>query len=136
MTTSAFFGLDNVVLTILALIVLVICVGCIYAFIHAIFLFIFSHGEEEQKKSAWNSIRYMIIGIILTIFLLTVFPIIFQQLKVTGYQEYTAKNVFSRAGDIINQLFKFGQLVKDGNSAASQGYQYNTTQPNPGNFSL
>jgi multisubunit Na+/H+ antiporter MnhB subunit len=84
-------------LTVLALIVLVICGGCVYAFVHAIFLFIFSHGDEEKKKSAWNGIRYMIIGIILTIFLLTVFPVVFSQLKVTGYEAYTAKNVFQRA---------------------------------------
>jgi hypothetical protein len=60
-------------------------------------LFIFSNGDEEKKKSAWNSIRYMIIGVIMTIFLLTVFPVIFRQLKVSGYEVYTAKNVFERA---------------------------------------
>jgi hypothetical protein len=80
-------------------------------------LFIFSHGDEERKKSAWNSIRYMIIGVILTIFLLTVFPVIFRQLKVSGYEVYTAKNVFERAGDIINKLFQFGQVVRDTNTS-------------------
>ena len=117
---SVFFGLDSIVLTILALVVLIICIGCIYAFIYDIFFFIFSHGEEEKKKSAWDSIRYMIIGIILTIFLLTVFPIILKGLKVTGYEEYNAKNVFTRAGDIIDQLFKFGKLVTNGNATSSQ----------------
>ena len=117
---SVFVGLDSIVLTILALVVLIICIGCIYAFIYAIFFFIFSHGEEEKKKSAWDSIRYMIIGIILTIFLLTVFPIILKGLKVTGYEEYNAKNVFTRAGDIIDQLFKFGKLVTNGNATSSQ----------------
>jgi len=109
--------MENMLLTVLALIVLIICGGCVYAFVHAIFLFIFSHGDEEKKKSAWNSIRYMIIGVILTIFLLTVFPVVFRQLKVTGYEVYTARNVFERSGEIINQLFRFTQIVRDTNTS-------------------
>ena len=76
-------SVEHFMLTLLALIVIVICGGCIYAFIHAIFLFVFSQGDEEKKKSAWNSIRYMIIGVMLTMFLLTFFPIAFEQLNVT-----------------------------------------------------
>jgi uncharacterized BrkB/YihY/UPF0761 family membrane protein len=109
--------MENMLLTVLALLVLIICGGCVYAFVHAIFLFIFSHGDEEKKKSAWNSIRYMIIGVILTIFLLTVFPVVFRQLKVTGYEVYTARNVFERSGEIINQLFRFTQIVRDTNTS-------------------
>jgi len=116
--------MENMLLTVLALIVLVICGWCIYAFVHAIFLFIFSNGDEEKKKSAWNSIRYMIIGVIMTIFLLTVFPVIFRQLKVSGYEVYTAKNVFERAWDIINKFFQFGQIVKDTNTNPSSRWWY------------
>ncbi len=110
-------------LTVLALIVLVICGGCVYAFVHAIFLFIFSHGDEEKKKSAWNSIRYMIIGVILTIFLLTVFPVVFRQLNVSGYEVYTAKNVFERSWEIINKILQFSQIVRETNTTQSWSYQ-------------
>jgi len=123
--------MENMLLTVLALIILLICGGCVYAFVHAIFLFIFSHGEEDKKKSAWNGIRYMIIGVILTIFLLTIFPVVFRQLKVSGYEVYTAKNVFERAGEIVNQLFKFGQVVRDTNTTPS-----NQGPTDYGNFSL
>lgn len=129
--TSTFLWMENMLLTVLALIVLLICGGCVYAFVHAIFLFIFSHGEEDKKKSAWNGIRYMIIGVILTIFLLTIFPVIFKQLKVTGYEIYTAKNVFERAGEIVNKLFQFGQVVRDTNVDA-----WNTSPTDYGSFSL
>ena len=73
----------------------------------------------------------MIIGVILTIFLLTVFPVVFKQLKVTGYEVYTAKNVFERAWEIVNKLFQFGQIVRDTN--VNPG----TTSPTDyGSFSL
>lgn len=132
--TSGFLWLENMLLTVLALIVLVICGWCVYAFVHAIFLFIFSQGDEEKKKSAWNSIRYMIIGIILTIFLLTIFPVIFNQLKVTGYEVYTARNVFDRAGEIINKLFEFGKVVRDTNTGSTPSYNYDADYSN--DFSL
>lgn len=123
--------MENMLLTVLALIVLLICGGCVYAFVHAIFLFIFSNGEEEKKKSAWNGIRYMIIGVILTIFLLTIFPVVFRQLKVDGYEVYTAKNVFERAGEIVNKFLKFGQVVRDTNANPS-----NQAPNDYGSFSL
>ncbi len=129
---STFLGMESMLLTVLALIVLVICGGCVYAFIRAILLFIFSHGQEEKKQSAWNSIRYMIIGLILTIFLLTIFPVVFRQLRVSGYEVYTARNIFDRAGEIINQVFRFGQVVRDTNT----GWSSPLNPSSPSNFSL
>lgn len=76
----------------------------------------------------------MIIGIILTIFLLTIFPVIFSQLKVTGYEVYTARNVFDRAGEIINKLFEFGKVVRDTNTTGTPSYNYDTDYSN--DFSL
>jgi len=123
-------SVEHFMLTLLALIVIVICGGCIYAFIHAIFLFIFSQGDEEKKKSAWNGIRYMIIGVMLTIFLLTFFPILFEQLNVTWYATYTASNIFKRVGEILNSLLQLGSLVREtqtGNPTGIDSY---------GNYSL
>jgi hypothetical protein len=41
---------QNVILTILALVVILVIGGCIYTFIRAIIMFIFSHSKEENKK--------------------------------------------------------------------------------------
>ena len=97
---------ENVFLTILALIIIIIFWGAIYAFIYAIFLLIFSKWDENKIKKAWNSIRYAIIWIFLAVFLLFVFPIIFQKLQIPGYKVYTAKNIFKRSSTIIKDLFK------------------------------
>jgi hypothetical protein len=61
---------EDIILFILALAILIVFLGCIYAFFSAIFLFIFSKGEDAKVKAAWNSIRYMILGVFLTIMLL------------------------------------------------------------------
>lgn len=88
---------ETIVLTILALVVMVVCLGCIYAFVHAIYRFIFSHGESEKIKKAYSSIRFMILGVLLTTSLLFVFPLIFKRSKVPNADQYTAKNIFNRA---------------------------------------
>jgi hypothetical protein len=67
---TMFQSSEDIILFILALTVLIVCLGCIYAFFRAIFLFIFSKGEDAKVKAARNSIRYMIIGLFLTIMLL------------------------------------------------------------------
>lgn len=95
---------EYIVLTILAVMVLAVVIGSIYAFVRAIIMFIFSHGETDQIKKAWSSIRFMILGIFLTIILLFVFPLVFRWMKVPNADEYAAKNIFTRAGDIIRGI--------------------------------
>lgn len=114
---------QNVILTILALIVLVICGWCIYAFIRAIFLFIFSQGDNEKITAAWNSIRYMIIGIIFTISLLFVFQYLFKWMHVPGYELYSAKNIFTKAWDLLASLLEFFELYTDKWGSVSAGTQ-------------
>lgn len=130
---------QNVVLTVLALVVIMVMVGCVYTFIRAIILFIFAHNKEENKKKWWNSIRFMIIGIILTILLLFLVPTVLRRMKVPKYDVYTPTNVFSRAGVLINDLFNLGNVIKQ----SQQNSEYNgqlyqnvnsssdSTQPQP-----
>ena len=66
-------SIQNLILTILAVVIIIVAVWSIYAFIRAIFLFIFSQWKEEKIKKAWNSIRYMIMGIFLSVFILFMF---------------------------------------------------------------
>ena len=63
---------EDVVLFVLAIAVLIVFGGCIYAFFQAIFLFIFSKGDDAVHKKARNSIRYMVIGLFLVIMFLFV----------------------------------------------------------------
>jgi uncharacterized membrane protein len=127
--TAWYVGIQGFMLSVLAIIVLTIAGGCIYAFVHAIFLFIFSQGNEDKRKSARNSIRYMIIGIVLTITLLTIFPLLLRQLQVEGYEVYTARNIFERAGDILEGVINIGQQSVDNS-------RYYDRTPSSSNYSL
>lgn len=98
---------EHIVLTILALVNIIIFWGAIYAFILAIFQFIFSKWDPEKVKKAWNNIRYMILWVIFSIFLLLLFPLIFQRLKITWYKVYTASNIFKRASELVKWIISW-----------------------------
>ncbi len=112
---------QNVILTVLALVVILVIVWCIYTFIRAIIMFIFSHSKEENKKKWRNSIRFMIIGVILTILLLFLVPLVLRVMKVPEYNVYTPVNVFGRAGELVNGVFNLGNVIQK----SQQNSQYN-----------
>ncbi|MEI7478185.1 MAG: hypothetical protein WCJ81_07000 [bacterium] len=90
-------SIEDVILTILAILIILILVGTIYSIIRAIIQFVFSNGDNEKIKKAWNGIRYTIIGMIITILLLFVFPVIFQKIGTQGGGSYTASAILDRA---------------------------------------
>lgn len=92
------------VLTILALLVLMIFLGCIFSFIVAIWIFITSGEDNTKRAKARAGIRYMILWLVFTIIFLFVFPLIFQKIWVKWYKYYSAKNIFIRAGEIVKWL--------------------------------
>lgn len=61
----------------------------------AIFKYIFS-SSDDGRNAAQKSLRFMIIGLILTVVLLLVFPLIFQKLNIPGYEVFTASSIFAR----------------------------------------
>ncbi len=81
----------------------------------------FAHSKEENKKKWRNSIRFMIIGVILTILLLFMVPVILRWMKVPKYDMYTPTNIFGRAGELINWLFNLGDIIKQ----SQEHSQYN-----------
>lgn len=111
--TASESTIQNAILTILALVVIVICAWCIYAFIRAIFFFIFSQWKDDKIKKAWNSIRYMIMWIFLTIMFLLVFPYIFKWVWLDDWSVYTAKNIFGKAGELIKKSFQIKDVIKE-----------------------
>ena len=105
---------EDIILFILAIAVLIVFAGCIYAFFRAIFLFIFSKGEDAQVKAAWNSIRYMIIGLFLTIMLLFVGPSLLKLFKLPNSEAYTARNVFAKIWEVISGVGNIvGIVIRD-----------------------
>jgi len=106
-------SIQNLILIILAIVIIIIAVWSIYAFVRAIFLFIFSQWKEEKIKKAWNSIRYMIVGIFLSVLLLFMFPLIFKRVGLDNHEEYTAKNIFNKAWELINKTFHLKDIIKD-----------------------
>lgn len=104
---------ENIILTVLAITVIAICIWCIYAFVRAIFLFIFSQWKEDKIKAAWNSIRYMIMGIILTIVLLFFFPLIFKFMNVQWYEIYSARNIFNKSWELIKSVSGLWNIIRE-----------------------
>lgn len=103
-----------VVLTVLAGIVIAIFAGCIYAFLRSVLNFIFSHGDSTKQQKAWDGIQYMVIGLILCLVFLFIFPILFKRAKVEWYEYYTPKNVFVRAGELTRELFSITDIIRNG----------------------
>ncbi len=100
--------IQDIVLTVLAILIIIIFAGAIYSLFRAIFQFIFSDGKDDVIQKAIKNIRYTIMGIIVTLLLLFAFPILFKQIRVNGYQYYTAQNIFNKAGDLIRRIFSIG----------------------------
>lgn len=105
-----YWGIEDVILTILAILIIVILLGTIYSIIRAIIQFIFSNGDAAKIKKAWDGIRYTIIGIIITVFLLFFFPIIFQKVSPSWGQSYSAKAILTKAMDLGKKLLSIGGL--------------------------
>jgi formate hydrogenlyase subunit 3/multisubunit Na+/H+ antiporter MnhD subunit len=95
---------EDIILFALAIVILIVFLWCIYAFFCAIYLFIFSNGAEDKIKKAWDTIRYMVIGLFLTIFLLFVWPQVIKLFASDSVDtsKYTVKNVFNKIWDIVS----------------------------------
>ncbi len=104
-----FQSLEEIVLSVLAIIIIAIFIGCLYAFFRAVFLFIFSSGDADKIKQAWNSIRYMILGVILTIVILFLFPVILSKAHFVGYETFNAQSIFNQATKIARAVLNFGK---------------------------
>ena len=105
--------LEDILLTVFAIIVIIVLAGCLYAFFRAIFFFIFSGGKEEQKKKWWNSVRFMVIWVILSIGLLISFPYVLKSMNVELTEDYSTKKVFNKAWELFKKIFEITRIVKE-----------------------
>ncbi len=133
-----FTSVESFIITILAILVIVILVGAIYAFIRSIGLFIFSHWEAEEKKKARNWIRFMIIWIMLTIVLLFFFKYILKFLWVSTFEDYSAENIFARVSELLSNLLNFGKNVASDwfNNSWNEGLQDSTNNIDVSDYEL
>ncbi len=105
--------LSNILLTVVAVLVIAILLGSIYSLFAAIFFFIFSGGDEERKKKGFNSLRYMIIGLLITGILLFLVPYVFTLLHLPGGELFNVSNVLVRMREILSYVFRFGGMWGD-----------------------
>lgn len=99
--------------TVIALVVIAVFVMAIVSFVMAIWDFITSEGEEDKKKRGWNRIRFMMIGIILTIVFLIIFPLFLRRVWVINYEAFTAPAIFARVGEVLNYLFSLWWIIQN-----------------------
>ncbi len=104
--------MEDVVLTICAILVIVIIVAAFVSFVYAVYFFLFSQGKEDKKAKGRNAIRYMIIWVVLTVLFLGILPF---ALKGVGVElkNYSTQSIFTRVGDVIKATFKVGTAIKD-----------------------
>ena len=123
--------ISDIILLVLAIMVILIAAWCIFAFVRAIFFFIFSQWKDEKIKKARNSIRYMVIWIIFTVVLLYFFPLVFKRIWLENYEKYTAKSIFAKAGTVLSTVFELKDVIKESQEMNRYNWQlyYNTNSP-------
>jgi hypothetical protein len=111
--------IQSFVMIILSGLVIIIFIWSIYSFFMAIFQFVFSKWNPEKIKKAWNWIRYMLLWIIMTVFLLIILPTVLEKLHVPWYEIYTAKNIFAEASNLFSKIIT---LWQESNTSWAQYY--------------
>ncbi len=99
--------------TVIALVVIAVFVMSIVSFLMAIRDFIRSEWEEAEKKKWWNRIRFMMIGVILTIVFLIIFPLFLRQLWVINYEMFAAPSIFNRVWQILNYILTMWSQIQN-----------------------
>lgn len=62
---------------------------------------------------ARNWIRFMIIGVIMTIVLLFFFPLSFKYMWVQWYDNFSAKNIFVRVSEIFTKILTMREELQE-----------------------
>lgn len=127
-----FDSVEWLVLTIISGLIIIIFAGSIYWFFRSIYLFIFSGGDPEKVKQAWNGIRYMVLGIFLTLIFLFIFPVLFKKLWLPWHEAYTAQNIFRFTSWFLRSILDFGKEVSTGETPYQWWWGANPTTTTPG----
>ncbi|MDD2908069.1 MAG: hypothetical protein PHH98_05525 [Candidatus Gracilibacteria bacterium] len=90
-------------------------------------LLILSGGKDDKIKPAINTIRYAVIGIIVTVFTIFVFPILGRLLGLDVEKYAEPKKIFQKIEEIGTKIF--------GNSSSFNGTDVNNVDTLPSDFS-
>ncbi|MEI6426057.1 MAG: hypothetical protein WCO66_01770 [Candidatus Absconditabacteria bacterium] len=105
--------MEEVIITICAIVVLIVGIGSFFSFLYAIYLFLFSKGKDENKTKGRNAIRYMLIGVVLSVLFLSILPLALKGVNIE-LKDYSTKSIFSRVGEVVQKAFQIGTIVKEG----------------------
>ncbi|NVP17209.1 hypothetical protein HUU51_00665 [Candidatus Gracilibacteria bacterium] len=89
-------------------------------------LLILSGGKDEKIKPAINTIRYAVIGIIVTVFTIFIFPVLGRLLGLDVEKYAEPKRIFEKIEEIGNKLF---------GTSTSSTININTIDELPSDFS-
>ncbi|MDD3145200.1 MAG: hypothetical protein PHV23_03755 [Candidatus Gracilibacteria bacterium] len=90
-------------------------------------LLILSGGKDDKIKPAINTIRYAVIGIIVTVFTIFVFPILGRLLGLDVEKYAEPKKIFQKIEELGTQIF--------GNSSSYNGDNIQNPDALPSDFS-
>ena len=93
------------VLLIISLFVLVAWIFSIVFILWWGLLLILSGGKDDKIKPAINTIRYAVIGIVVTILTIFLFPILWRLLGLDVEKYAEPKRIFEKIEDIWNNIF-------------------------------
>ena len=90
-------------------------------------LLILSWGKDDKIKPAINTIRYAVIGIVVTVLTIFVFPILWRLLGLDVEKYAEPKRIFEKIEDIWNKVF--------GNNSSSYNWSIDDIDNFPSDFS-
>ncbi len=97
---------ESLFITVMAVLVLITFWWVIFALAMSVFQFLFSWWDSEKIKKAWNSIRFAILGAIITMLILFLIPAVAKYSKINGYERYNYTAIFKRATDLVSWFSK------------------------------
>lgn len=95
----------DLILTIISIFILIAGVLSILFILWWGLLLILSGGKEDKIKPAINTIRYAVLGIIVTVVTIFVFPIFWRLLGLDVEKYAEPKRIFERIEEMGNKLF-------------------------------
>ncbi len=107
------------ILTAISLFVLVSWVFSIIFILWGGLLLILSWGKDDKIKPAINTIRYAIIGIVVTVLTIFFFPILWNLLWIDVEKYAQPKRIFQRIEEIGNKVFGKKNATLTGSSGSS-----------------
>ncbi|PID86319.1 hypothetical protein CSB08_00970 [Candidatus Gracilibacteria bacterium] len=97
--------MGDLLLTIISIFVLLAGIFSIVFILWGGLLLVLSGGKDEKIKPAINTIRYAVIGVVVTVLTIFVFPIFGRLLSLDVEKYARPEAIFNKIGEIGNKIF-------------------------------